>query len=79
MYRSWKKALIVSLAGAFFGMMPVVSAMPPIMPIGDVREGMSGTGYTVVDESGEIRPFHVDIVGVLDNGKTATPLIMAKA
>lgn len=79
MYRSWKKALIVSLAGAFFGMMPVVSAMPPIMPIGEVQEGMSGTGYTVVDESGEIRPFHVDIVGVLDNGKTATPLIMAKA
>ncbi|MBQ1509463.1 MAG: SpoIVB peptidase S55 domain protein, partial [Selenomonadaceae bacterium] len=79
MYRSWKKALIVSLAGAFFGMMPVVSAMPPIMPIAEVQKGMSGTGYTVVDESGEIRPFHVDIVGVVDNGKTATPLIMAKA
>ena len=69
----------MSLAGAFFGMMPVVSAMPPIMPIAEVQKGMSGTGYTVVDESGEIRPFHVDIVGVVDNGKTATPLIMAKA
>ena len=79
MYRLWKKALIVGLAGAFWGGVPVASAMPPIMPIGEVQQGMSGTGYTVVDESGEIRPFHVDVVGVVNNGKTATPLIMAKA
>ena len=40
---------------------------------------MSGTAYTVVDNSGEIRDFAVDIVGTVDNGKGSTPMIMAKA
>ena len=64
---------------ALFACPSVLAAMPPVLPIGEVRQGMSGTGYTVVDESGEIRPFHVDVVGVVNGGKTATPLIIAKA
>ncbi len=77
MYRKWKKALAGGLAAAFLGMQPVM-AMPPLLPTGEVTEGMSGTAYTIVDESGEIRPFQVDVVGVIRKGK-ATPMIMAKA
>lgn len=39
---------------------------------------MEGTAYTVVDESGEILPFHVEIVGTYDEG-SSTNRIMAKA
>lgn len=77
MHRRWKNILLVGLAAVFLGARPV-AAMPPLLPIGEVTEGMSGTAYTVVDESGEIRPFQVDVVGIMRNGK-ATPMIMARA
>ncbi len=78
MYKFWKKTLAAFLAAAFLEI-PAASAMPPILPVGEIQQGMSGTGYTVVDESGEIRPFRVDVMGVVGNGKASTPLIMAKA
>ena len=55
------------------------SAMDPIMPHSQVTGGMVGTAYTVVDSSGEIKDFQVDIVGNMDNGKGSQPMIMAKA
>ena len=55
------------------------SAMDPIMATSDVREGMSGKAYTVIDSSSAIRSFDVDIVGVLSNGKGSNPMIMARA
>ena len=40
---------------------------------------MSGKAYTVVDNSGVIEPFDVDIIGLMDNGKGSAKMIMAKA
>jgi hypothetical protein len=54
-------------------------AMDPILTHSQVTEGMSGTAYTVIDSSGELRNFQVDIVGNMDNGKGSQPMIMAKA
>ncbi|RHM57230.1 SpoIVB peptidase S55 domain protein [Mitsuokella sp. AF33-22] len=53
--------------------------MDPILPFQDVQQGMSGTAYTVVDSSGIIRSFDVDIVGNMDNGKGSSRMIMARA
>ena len=54
-------------------------AMPEIMPLDQIENGMSGKAYTVVDNSGVIEPFDVDIIGLIDNGKGSTKMIMAKA
>lgn len=53
--------------------------MDPIMSLAKVQPGMVGTAYTVVDHTGELKDFRVDIIGNLDNGKGSTPMIMAKA
>ncbi|MFC2606897.1 MAG: SpoIVB peptidase S55 domain-containing protein [Selenomonas sp.] len=60
--------------------MGVVAAasLPPTLPLSEVYPGMEGTAYTVVDESGEIVPFHVDVVGTYEEG-SSTNRIMAKA
>lgn len=51
--------------------------LPEIVGLGDVRPGMWGTGYTVIDSSGEIRPFDVEVVGVLgDSGKMTSKRIL---
>lgn len=54
-------------------------AMDPILPHDQVKEGMTGTAYTVIDSSGQLKNFQVDIIGNLDNGKGSEPMIMAKA
>ena len=54
-------------------------AMPEIMPLEEIESGMSGKAYTVVDNSGVIEPFDVDIIGLMDNGKGSAKMIMAKA
>ena len=54
-------------------------ALDPILPHDQVTEGMVGTAYTVIDSSGQLRNFQVDIVGNMDNGKGSQPMIMAKA
>ena len=53
--------------------------MADIYRTSEIQPGMSGTAYTVVDHTGEIKNFHVDIVGTVENGKGSTPMIMAKA
>ncbi len=53
-------------------------AMPPILPYSEVAEGMQGTAYTVVDSSGEIRSFPVEILGRMEGGKGAQRMIMAR-
>ena len=61
-------------------LMPIrAEAMPEIMPLDKVKSGMTGVAYTVVDNSGVIEPFNVDIIGLMDNGKGSTKMIMAKA
>ena len=54
-------------------------AMPEILPLEKVESGMSGVAYTIVDNSGIIEPFNVDIIGLMDNGKGSSKMIMAKA
>ena len=62
-----------------FFLMPKTFALPPIMPLEKVREGMQGTAYTVIESSGVIEPFNVRIIGTIDNGKGSNTMIMAKA
>ena len=59
--------------------MPHSYALAPVMHTADVREGMTGQAYTVVDSSGVIKNFDVSIVGTIDNGKGSNEMIMAKA
>ncbi len=54
-------------------------ALPPIMPLAEVQNGMQGTAYTVVANSGALESFNVRIVGTLQNGKGAANYILAEA
>ena len=54
-------------------------ALPEIMPLEQVKSGMSGLAYTVIDGSGTIESFNVDIIGLMDNGKGSNKMLMAKA
>ncbi len=63
-----KKVLAACLSGALLLSSTAFAALPEIMSLKDIRPGMRGTGYTVVDESGEIRPFEVQVVGILGDG-----------
>ena len=80
--RNFKKKMLalslsLSLSMGLTGMTATAS-LPPTLPLSEVYPGMEGTAYTVVDESGEIVPFHVDVVGTYDEG-SSTNRIMAKA
>ena len=55
------------------------SAMPEIFPFDQLRSGMSGKAYTVVDGSGKIENFDVKIIGLTDEGKGSKRVIMAQA
>ena len=56
-----------------------VSAMAEIMPLNQIKSGMNGIGYTIIDNTGQIQPFNVEIVGVTAHGKGSNTLIMARA
>lgn len=73
-----KKMLALSLSLSLCMGMAAAASLPPTLPLSEVHPGMEGTAYTVVDESGEIVPFHVDIVGTYEEG-SSTNRIMAKA
>ena len=80
--RNFKKKMLalslsLSLSMGLTGMTAMAS-LPPTLPLSEVYPGMEGTAYTVVDESGEIVPFHVDVVGTYEEG-SSTNRIMAKA
>lgn len=50
--------------------------MPEIIALPELQEGMQGTGYTVIDASGEIRPFNAEVIGIMGSGKLASPRIL---
>ena len=77
--RSFLKNFFLIVITIFFLAGQEVFAMPEILPLDKVESGMSGTGYTIVDNSGKIEPFNVDIIGLMDNGKGSQKMIMAKA
>nr|WP_231848104.1 SpoIVB peptidase S55 domain-containing protein [Selenomonas ruminantium] len=79
MRRYIRKMVAAGLAGMMMSAPATGLAMDPIMPHSQVTGGMVGTAYTVVDSSGELKDFQVDIVGNMDNGKGSQPMIMAKA
>ena len=79
LHKYMKKAA-VAVAALLCGSLPLTAlAMPATWQTAEITPGMAGTAYTVVDATREIRDFHVDIIGTLDNGKGSTPMIMAKA
>ena len=79
MRKRWRKALFAGMMAAFLEMQVTpASAMPPIMPVSDVYKGMTGTAYTVMDETGELRSFDVEIIGISRSG-TSMPYIMVRA
>ena len=73
-----KKMLALGLSLSLSMGAAAAASLPPTLPLSEVYPGMEGTAYTVVDESGEIVPFHVDVVGTYDEG-SSTNRIMAKA
>lgn len=74
-----RKMVSLGLAGMLLTAPLTGWAMDPIMPHSQVQEGMVGTAYTVIDSSGQLRDFQVDIIGNMENGKGSQPMIMAKA
>ena len=74
-----KKLAAAGMAVMFLSAQATALAMDPILPHSQVREGMTGSAYTVIDSSGQRRSFQVDIIGTVDNGKGSQPMIMAKA
>ncbi|SHK54272.1 SpoIVB peptidase S55 [Selenomonas ruminantium] len=79
MRKDIRKMVAAGLASMMMWVPASTYAMDPIMPHSQVEEGMVGTAYTVVDSSGQLKDFQVDIVGNMDNGKGSQPMIMAKA
>ena len=79
LHKYMKKAA-AAVAALLCGSLPLTAlAMPATWQTAEITPGMAGTAYTVVDATREIRDFHVDIIGTLDNGKGSAPMIMAKA
>ena len=76
--RSFFKNIFL-IVGAIFFAAQTAFAMPEILPLDKVESGMTGTAYTIVDNSGKIEPFDVNIIGLMDNGKGSAKMIMAKA
>lgn len=73
-----KKGLVsLCLTGALLISSVAVAALPEIIGLKELQPGMWGTGYTVIDASGEIRPFDVQVVGILgDNSKMSAKRIL---
>ncbi len=70
---------ITAAGSLWFGSVPTASAMPEIMPVTELTGGMTGEAYTVVDDSGEIRSFDVEIIGVMGSGRGSRRMILARA
>ena len=77
--RSLLQKLFLLIAVVFILVPRDVWAMANIMPLEEVKSGMTGVGYTVIDTSGAIKPFNVDIVGLTNGGKGTSAMIMARA
>ena len=77
--RSFFKKVFLIIAAILFIAGQKTFAMPEILPLDKVESGMSGVAYTIVDNSGKIEPFNVDIIGLMDNGKGSAKMIMARA
>ena len=77
--RSFLKKFFLIASAIFFLAGAKVFAMPEILTLDKLESGMRGVGYTIIDNSGKIEPFNVDIIGLMDNGKGSQKSIMARA
>ena len=77
--RSFFKKFFLIASAIFFLAGAKVFAMPEILTLDKLESGMRGVGYTIIDNSGKIEPFNVDIIGLMDNGKGSQKSIMARA
>ncbi len=71
--------LFLTVALIIFSLSSTANAMPEIFPLDQIKSGMNGKAYTVVDGSGKIESFDVHIVGLTDDGKISKRMIMAEA
>lgn len=78
MQRLFAKLFLTALI-IFLATPRLALAMPEIFPLDQLRSGMTGKAYTVVDGSGRIEQFDVRIVGLTDDGKGSKRMIMAEA
>lgn len=76
--RSFFKKFFLVVTAIIFLASAKVFAMPEILPLDKVESGMSGVAYTIIDNSGKIEPFNVDIIGLINNGKGSQKTIMAR-
>ena len=76
--RLFMKLFLIILTAILIAPRPVL-AMPEIFPFDQLKSGMTGKAYTVIDGSGKIENFDVQIVGLTSEGKGSKRLIMAKA
>ena len=53
-------------------------AMPEVLPFDQLKSGMTGKAYTVVDGSGKIENFDVEIIGLTNEGKGSNRMIIAQ-
>lgn len=53
-----------------------LAALPEIIHMDEIQNGMTGKGYTVIDPSGEIRSFDVKVTGRMGGGKMDSPRIL---
>ncbi len=77
--RSLFRKIFPVIASIIFILSDTVFAMPEILPLEQVQSGMHGVAHTIVDNSGVIETFDVEIIGLMDNGKGSTKMIMARA
>lgn len=73
------KKISIAVTLLIAGVARTTFAMPEIMPLDEIQNGMHGVAYTIVDNTGVIKNFSVDIVGMLNNGKGNNSRIMAEA
>ena len=71
--------LFLGIMLIIFGLTGTAQAMPEIFPLDQLKSGMNGKAYTVVDGSGKIESFDVHIVGLTDDGKGSRRMIMAES
>ena len=79
MHKIMKQVAAAFLAAGFMTMPMVSAEVPPMLGVSDIYPGMHGKAYTVVDSTGVIKSFDVDVIGTIDEGKGSSKRIMAKA
>ena len=68
---------ITSLCAMALSLAPLLTAQTGLMPLGEVKKGMRGTGRTVFSGN-EVQNFDVEVLGILENLGPRQSLILAR-